>query len=88
MEPSQPHARPANALQMGFTTGLQEKHDHDDSRSHRNGTAGKVSRDILESKIKFLFRASQLHCITSRMESLARLLPGSQGLGSPALKPS
>lgn len=60
MEPSQPHARPTNALQMGFATGLQEKHDHDDSRSHRNRTAGKVSRDILKRKIKI-----PLQCISA-----------------------
>lgn len=88
MEPSQPHARPTNALQTGFATGLQEKHNHDDSKSHRNGTAGKVSRDILEREIKFLFSVFQLRSITSRMETLARLLPDSQGLGSLAPKPS
>lgn len=60
MEPSQPHSLPTNALQMGFSTGLQEKYNHDDSESHRNGTAGKVSHDILERKVKI-----PLQCISA-----------------------
>lgn len=88
MEPSQPHTLPTNALQMGFSTGLQEKYDHDDSRPHRNGTSGKVSHDILERKVKIPLQcisAPQHHQPHGKLGPAAARFPGAGVPGTEAI---